>query len=111
MNAVELDAVEEYDVICFKSVLGGIGYGGNKAAQETAVRNLYRALKPGGEPDGHTSSSAPPQEVQPLEYLALYHHKGGSRLLFRFFRGALALLRLSRNLRQERGTAARPGPD
>lgn len=48
MNAVELDAVEEYDVICFKSVLGGIGYGGNKAAQETAVRNLYRALKPGG---------------------------------------------------------------
>ncbi len=48
VNAVELEAVEEYDVVCFKSVLGGIGYGDNKAAQEAAVRNMYRALRPGG---------------------------------------------------------------
>ncbi len=48
VDAVKLEAREEYDVICFKSVLGGIGYGNNRAAQETAVRNLYRALKPGG---------------------------------------------------------------
>lgn len=48
VNAVTLDTVEEYDIICFKSVLGGIGYGDNKTAQETAIQNMYRALKPGG---------------------------------------------------------------
>ena len=48
VNAVKLDAIEEYDIICFKSVLGGIGYGDNRPDQEKAVRNMYRALKPGG---------------------------------------------------------------
>lgn len=48
VDATKLDACEVYDVICFKSVLGGVGHHDNKAAQETAIHNCYRALKPGG---------------------------------------------------------------
>lgn len=50
---LELDASDEmpemeYDIICFKSVLGAIGYGGNVDNQYKAIRNMHHALKPGG---------------------------------------------------------------
>lgn len=35
-------------MICFKSVLGGVGHHDNREAQQTAIHNCYRALKPGG---------------------------------------------------------------
>lgn len=37
------------DLVVFKSVLGGIGYNNNKAAQAKAINEIYRILKPGGE--------------------------------------------------------------
>ncbi|WP_139904503.1 class I SAM-dependent methyltransferase [Clostridium thermarum] len=37
------------DLVVFKSVLGGIGYGNNKEAQIKAINEMYRVLKPGGE--------------------------------------------------------------
>lgn len=38
-----------FDIIAFKSVLGGIGYNDNKEAQVKAINEMYRVLKPGGE--------------------------------------------------------------
>lgn len=37
----------EYDIICFKSVLGSIGKNG-KESIEVALENIYKALRPGG---------------------------------------------------------------
>ncbi len=37
-----------FDVIVFKSVLGGIGKNNDYAKQEQAVNEMYKALKPGG---------------------------------------------------------------
>lgn len=37
-----------FDLIVFKSVLGGIGKNNNYALQEQAVNEMYKALKPGG---------------------------------------------------------------
>ena len=48
INATEINQTEKYDLICFKSVLGGIGYNNNKSAQEKAINEIYCALKPGG---------------------------------------------------------------
>jgi len=48
VDAVKLDEQDAYDIICFKSVLGGIGHNDNKQAQKTAIHNCWRALKPGG---------------------------------------------------------------
>lgn len=48
LDALKLDAVGEYDIICFKSVLGGVGYHENYGAQEKMMENIYQALKPGG---------------------------------------------------------------
>lgn len=48
LDALELDAVEAYDIICFKSVMGGVGHHDNYAAQRKMMENIHRALKPGG---------------------------------------------------------------
>ena len=37
-----------FDVVCFKSVLGGIGGAWGYEGQQQAVREMYRVLKPGG---------------------------------------------------------------
>lgn len=38
-----------FDIVVFKSVLGGIGYNNNKDAQCKAMNEIYRVLRPGGE--------------------------------------------------------------
>jgi hypothetical protein len=43
-----LDEREMFDVIAFKSMLGGIGANGHAERQRDAVERLHRALKPGG---------------------------------------------------------------
>ncbi|MGO5115138.1 class I SAM-dependent methyltransferase [Candidatus Avoscillospira sp. LCP25S3_F1] len=48
LNALELCEESKYDIICFKSVLGGVGANDNYAAQKKMMDNIYRALKPGG---------------------------------------------------------------
>lgn len=48
LDAVEMQREAEYDIICFKSVLGGIGYNNNYEKQKIAISNMYKALKPGG---------------------------------------------------------------
>jgi SAM-dependent methyltransferase len=48
LDATDLPYTEQFDIIVFKSVLGGVGRGG-KQAQARAVGEMYRALKPGGE--------------------------------------------------------------
>jgi ubiquinone/menaquinone biosynthesis C-methylase UbiE len=40
---------EAFDIVVFKSVLGGIGSNNNKDAQYKAINEIYRVLKPGGE--------------------------------------------------------------
>jgi len=37
-----------FDVVVFKSVLGGVGHGGAIERQRSAVRSMHRALRPGG---------------------------------------------------------------
>lgn len=48
LDALELNEEESYDIICFKSVLGGVGHDDNYEAQRKMIENIYRALKPGG---------------------------------------------------------------
>lgn len=48
LDVLELDEVEEYDIVCFKSVLGGVGHHNNYDAQRKMIENIYCALKPGG---------------------------------------------------------------
>lgn len=38
-----------FDIVVFKSVLGGIGANDNQAAQIKALKEMHRVLKPGGE--------------------------------------------------------------
>ncbi|KPU45632.1 glycine/sarcosine/dimethylglycine N-methyltransferase [Oxobacter pfennigii] len=50
IDATSIPYEDDYfDIIVFKSVLGGIGYNDNKEAQIKAVKEIYRVLKPGGE--------------------------------------------------------------
>ncbi len=49
LDALHIPHVEVFDVVLFKSVLGGIGRGNRKERQQRAVAEMYRALKPGGE--------------------------------------------------------------
>ena len=37
-----------FDIVAFKSVLGGIGRNDNKSAQQKAINEIYRILKPNG---------------------------------------------------------------
>lgn len=48
-DVLALDAVEEYDLVVFKSVLGRVGGNDRFDLQREAVRRMHRALRPGGE--------------------------------------------------------------
>lgn len=48
IDATSIPYENHFDVIVFKSIIGGIGYGDNKAAQQKAFDQIYKALKPGG---------------------------------------------------------------
>jgi len=45
VDATQIPFENEFDLIVFKSVLGGVG---DKAAQDRAMAGIHRALKPGG---------------------------------------------------------------
>lgn len=45
VDATQIPYEDEFDVVVFKSVIGGVG---NKAAQDRAMAGIHRALKPGG---------------------------------------------------------------
>lgn len=49
INALDIPYEENYfDVVIFKSILGGIGRDGHSEKQEQAIQEAYRVLKPGG---------------------------------------------------------------
>ncbi len=48
IDATAIGREFEFDFICFKSVLGGIGSGGNRQRQVQAISEMMRALKPTG---------------------------------------------------------------
>jgi ubiquinone/menaquinone biosynthesis C-methylase UbiE len=37
-----------FDIVAFKSVMGGIGHHGNKESVQQAIKEMHRVLKPGG---------------------------------------------------------------
>jgi SAM-dependent methyltransferase len=48
LDALKMDVEGEFDIVIFKSVLGGIGGAHGAKGQETAVNNMHRALRAGG---------------------------------------------------------------
>ena len=48
INATDIPYEGVFDVVTFKSVLGGVGWGDNYANQQLMMEQIYRALKPGG---------------------------------------------------------------
>ena len=48
LDALALHDDNKYDIITFKSVLGGIGRDNNYGNQCLAMQNIHKALKPGG---------------------------------------------------------------
>ena len=48
IDATNIPFENEFDIICFKSVLGGVGYNNNYENQKLMIKNIYDALKPGG---------------------------------------------------------------
>jgi SAM-dependent methyltransferase len=49
VDATKIKYIEHFDIIFFKSVLGGIGANGNKERQAKAVGQMHKALKKGGD--------------------------------------------------------------
>ncbi len=49
LDATAMSFENEFDVVLFKSVLGGVGHHGRKDRQRLAMDAIFRALKPGGE--------------------------------------------------------------
>lgn len=47
-DAVEIPYENKFDIIILKSVLGGVGRDGKDERIETAIKEIYKALKPGG---------------------------------------------------------------
>jgi SAM-dependent methyltransferase len=48
IDATRIPYDSAFDIVAFKSVLGGIGRGGALNRQRDAVASIYRALRPGG---------------------------------------------------------------
>lgn len=48
IDARDIPYEDHFDIVVFKSVLGGVG-DGDKDAQELAIAQMHKALKPGGE--------------------------------------------------------------
>ncbi len=49
LNVLDIPYEEEFDVVCFKSVLGVVGTNANKEKQIKALQQLHKSLKKGGE--------------------------------------------------------------
>lgn len=48
IDATAIPFENYFDLIIFKSILGGIGYNNNKASQQELFKQIYKALRPGG---------------------------------------------------------------
>lgn len=48
IDATSIPYEDRFDVVAFKSVLGGVGAGDRRDLQEAAIASMYRALKTGG---------------------------------------------------------------
>lgn len=48
IDATKIPYKNEFDIICFKSVLGGVGYNNNYEKQRQMMKSIYRALADGG---------------------------------------------------------------
>lgn len=48
IDATQIGQENSFDVVAFKSVLGGIGGAGGHSAEEQAIRSMHAALRPGG---------------------------------------------------------------
>jgi SAM-dependent methyltransferase len=48
IDATNIPYENHFDVIVFKSIIGGIGSGNNYEKQVTVFKQIYKALKPGG---------------------------------------------------------------
>lgn len=48
INALDIPYENEFDLIVFKSVLGGASRGGNQENKQLVIDQIYKALKPGG---------------------------------------------------------------
>jgi SAM-dependent methyltransferase len=66
IDATRIPFENKFDVVVFKSILGGIGRNDNAELQRRVIRQLYKSLKPGG--------------------LLLFAENGRASRLHRFFR-------------------------
>ena len=48
IDATNIPYENHFDVICFKSIIGGVGRDGHSEKQQKAFNEIYKALKPGG---------------------------------------------------------------
>lgn len=49
INALDIPFENHFDIVLFKSVLGGVGRNNNEENQKTAIYQMHKALKDGGE--------------------------------------------------------------
>ncbi|WP_118986060.1 class I SAM-dependent methyltransferase [Photorhabdus sp. CRCIA-P01] len=49
LSALDIKYKNHFDIVMFKSVLGGIGYNSNKTAQKEAINQIFHSLKKDGE--------------------------------------------------------------
>jgi len=48
MDATQIPFQNHFDLVVFKSILGGVGYNDNFSQQKRAFESIYNALRPGG---------------------------------------------------------------
>lgn len=48
IDATDIPYENEFDIICFKSIMGGVGYDNNYENQLKMMQQIRKALKPGG---------------------------------------------------------------
>lgn len=49
INALDIPYENEFDIIIFKSILGGVSRGGNQKNKKAVLEQIHKALKPGGQ--------------------------------------------------------------